>query len=451
MISVKVSAFTKRKNSTKVTSSGTTYSCVLVEPCSITHPVIKLSGVTTAPATYNYAYIATFKRYYFIDDWEADGPFWIAHLSVDVLASFKAKIGALTKYVNYASAAEDEYIRDTRVPVKAICNSYNSKQATIYGSSLSAGVYCMSIINVPSDGTIQTNNGITYAVVSPANMLSFMQQINSVWQQIFDNDYLKYITNVFWLPLDYNDIDGHAMTLSWPVQGVSLSYKDVSLSGRTYVKISSITPDTSPYTADYGAWINSEPWTKYQLRFTPMGAVDLDSTLLYGRTLGIYFSIDLWTGYGHLEYKYQKAGTYIYGGEMVSQLGINVPIAQESFNLPSVGAWGNQVLSSTDSTLETALFAADTVQKAFSHQHQVRSQGTTGTIITIDSQCYLDEYFYEPQERNSNEVGYPLFSERQLSTIAGYIQCADGEHDIAAFDTEKDMISSYLTGGFYYE
>ncbi len=49
------------------------------------------------------------------------------------------------------------------------------------------------------------------------------------------------------------------------------------------------------------------------------------------------------------------------------------------------------------------------------------------------------------------EIGRPLYALRTISDLSGYISCVDGEHDIEALENEKSQISSYLTGGFFYE
>lgn len=61
----------------------------LKEACSITSPVIRVNRNTNDTIlTANYAYIAKFNRYYFINDIVVDGQFFIVSCKCDVLDSF---------------------------------------------------------------------------------------------------------------------------------------------------------------------------------------------------------------------------------------------------------------------------------------------------------------------------------------------------------------------------
>ena len=59
------SGFSKRINSTKQQTGGTDISAVLKAPCNIVSPVFEVSA---SYATYNYVYVASWGRYYYVSD-----------------------------------------------------------------------------------------------------------------------------------------------------------------------------------------------------------------------------------------------------------------------------------------------------------------------------------------------------------------------------------------------
>ena len=63
------SKFAKRNNSTKTPTGGVEYTGTLKDNCDILNPVVifqAAGAVDYFPASYNYAYIDAFERYYFI-------------------------------------------------------------------------------------------------------------------------------------------------------------------------------------------------------------------------------------------------------------------------------------------------------------------------------------------------------------------------------------------------
>lgn len=78
--------------------------------------------------------------------------------------------------------------------------------------------------------------------------------------------------------------------------------------------------------------------------------------------------------------------------------------------------------------------------------------GTTSDNVPYHPQgLYLKITYFEVVEPDNAENGRPLMQFRTINTLTGYVECANGDHNIAALSVEKDAISSYLTGGFFYE
>ena len=155
--------FSKKQNSTAIPSTAAlTVSCQARLPLDIISPTIQLQltgGAAANPSAYNYAYIASFSRYYWIRTWRNVGPLWEADLTCDVLASWRTNIGSQSCYVYRSAAAYDGDVGDNLYPVTSEANRLNislSKPFTIGGVSASGaaadtGIFVLGIIS--SGGT----------------------------------------------------------------------------------------------------------------------------------------------------------------------------------------------------------------------------------------------------------------------------------------------------------
>ena len=61
---------------------------------------------------YNYVYIDTLDRYYWIKDWVRNNGLWYGYCAEDVLASFRSDILNTTQYVLRSSTTYDNSIID---------------------------------------------------------------------------------------------------------------------------------------------------------------------------------------------------------------------------------------------------------------------------------------------------------------------------------------------------
>lgn len=85
-------------------TSSVPYTCILKSASSIINPIIQIKDNVNI-VNYNYAYIADFKRYYFIDNITsiANG-LWVLELSIDVLETYKNEIRKCTAIVERSTS-----------------------------------------------------------------------------------------------------------------------------------------------------------------------------------------------------------------------------------------------------------------------------------------------------------------------------------------------------------
>jgi len=107
----------------KILQENEEYTGVLNSTVNVLEPVIRFR--TRSVVTFNYVYIESLHRYYFVSEIRQDGDICTVHLRTDVLMTYKDKIldstGTLTKGTNvnnYASSRENVY--DLRPKLKKL-------------------------------------------------------------------------------------------------------------------------------------------------------------------------------------------------------------------------------------------------------------------------------------------------------------------------------------------
>lgn len=97
----------ERQAINKNLSGGITFSGALRNECSIETPEFMIEAVD--PILYNYCYIPSFGRYYFIENVDSVRTnLWRVHCRVDVLMSFKDAILNLNVIISDDTSPDDE-------------------------------------------------------------------------------------------------------------------------------------------------------------------------------------------------------------------------------------------------------------------------------------------------------------------------------------------------------
>lgn len=133
MIKIQTYNYTGERNRVDKTDylTGTTdYEGVLNAQFDVLRPVVRFR--TNTPVTFNYAYIESLGRYYFVDNIKQDGNVCSVSFSVDVLHTYKDKIKQLQAVLvegenvnGYASNRNNVY--DTRPKTERLEFSENKE------------------------------------------------------------------------------------------------------------------------------------------------------------------------------------------------------------------------------------------------------------------------------------------------------------------------------------
>ena len=73
------------------------------------------------------------------------------------------------------------------------------------------------------------------------------------------------------------------------------------------------------------------------------------------------------------------------------------------------------------------------------------------TNFTSNARPRLCGIFFKTTNEDNDHYGKPLCQEGQISTLSGYVQCRDGDISLNATQEEREKVSDYLVGGFFYE
>lgn len=445
-------SFSKEPNSTAVPQSpGTAVPGQLRESSSIQSPAVDFQNV---PPDYNYAYIPKWSRYYFIENWTWDMGLWRAYMKVDVLASFRDSIGGSVQYVLRAASNFDGRIVDTSYPTIAENSAavYTSWQALPW--DLNGGCY---IVGVKGDFT-------SFYVFSPSALSSFCEWLFSDdyadqyfpgWAEKFPQikvelNPMQYISSITWYPFNFLG-GGSSLSVGWAsYPGGADRVPDNGL-----FEPASISFDIPRHPqSERGVYLNLAPYSRYQLFYPPWGMIALDSTVLCNcNSISCAIHVDLRTGAASLDV---SADNGLLLSRLEAQLGVSCQFTQ--ITAPGYGAMnalGAAMGVAGSVAAGNYLGAASGVLTAIgdvasSMIPAANSLGASGGVNGLTGRAGLQAQFLEITAEDLPHRGRPLCQRVPISTLSGYVLCANVEIDCAGTLSERDEITRYMEEGFIY-
>lgn len=460
--------FAKRTNSTKRPSGGQEFGIDLKAPCNIINPEIKIATQSN-PTGYNYCYLPTFSRYYWVKNWtHADG-LWNASLTVDTLASYRDEIGGATEYVVRSSAKYNGTISDGLYPATAEVRSVTSAFQGGFSETISGGFFVIGFIAKAANSI----GAVTYVVMTPGNAkklsaklltdVSYLSidnaEISDSLTKILFNPY-QYIVSCNYFPFSIAEITAHLPLVSSVEVGwwsVDIPCWILGEDNNNLTKSVSVAIPKHPQAANRGGYCNASPYTDYTIFLQPFGVIPLDASKLWGvSTLSIQYVVDLFTGDSILR-MFTDTNQLVY--ETTAKLGVSIQLSNIAFDIPS-GSGG---------LLQTGIAAAfGGLQAAFSGgsisdvgngilnaaqatNADVASKGATGSTIAFDTVPYIVARFKILVDDNNEHHGRPLCQRVQLFSIPGFIMVDDPDIALPATAAEIDSVKSYMKNGFFLE
>lgn len=460
--------FAKRTNSTKLPSGGQGFGIDLKAPCNIIDPEIKIA-TQSDPTGFNYCYLPTFNRYYWVKNWTYSDGLWYASLTVDTLASYRDQIGSATEYVVRSSAKYDGTISDGLYPATAKVQSVTTSFQGGFAETIRGGFFVIGFIAKAANSI----GAITYVVMTPGNakklsakLLTDVSYLSIDNSEISDNltkvlfNPYQYIVSCNYFPFDVAILAAHLPL----VAKIDVGWWSVDVPGwilgednNNFKKSVSVTVPKHPQAANRGEYCNVAPYTDYTIYLQPFGVIPLDASKMWGAaTLSIQYVVDLFTGDSVLRI-FTNGTQLVY--ETTAKLGVSVQLSNINFGIPSgsggllqtgiAAAFGGLQAALSGGTLSDV--GNGILNAAQATNADAASKGATGSTIAFDMVPYMVARFKIIADDNNEDHGRPLCQRVQLSTIPGFIMVDDPDIALPATAAEIDSVKSYMKNGFFLE
>lgn len=478
---VRFYSHTKRRNSTKLpTGGGVLYTCTLKDATTISRPsiAIKWDGASTAPANFNYCYILDFGRYYWVNDWAYVDRQWIANCSVDVLSTYKRAIGLSTKYVLRSFSDFDPYAPDNKYPVKEppLIQTF-AAVGLAWARQFDGGRFVVGVVGA---GNTYNNAGVGYYVLTAAQIPQLIDACFTKSMQVWTstttlgnnigevlNRYgenlekslanpVQFINSICWVPFIPVTSGSGSIKLGNIDSGITAACL------ANPVHLDTFTASVNQWNSGIYAWPNLEPFCRFTFHCPPFPDLEVPAEYLLPSPLSLQGTgsiggtvhTDVTNGLAVLELT--KGGNTVLSAS--AQLGIMINLAGSSVDYAGqikaaastvsngIGAFFNPAGAIAGVTSGIVGFAEASQPKA-------KSGGYSGGMgaLAASAGAGLIQYLYPVPELDEEEVGAPLMKRKQLSTLSGYVLCADGEVEVEATEEEHRELEAFLTGGFFYE
>jgi len=463
--------FQKKENSTKQPTSSTegkTFTIQLKEETSVLAPVLILNRNSVLeeyePFDFNYVHLPTFARYYFINDWQYINGEWLCYCSIDVLASHKTEIGNTSCYIERSASAYNGDIIDSLYPAKTDVEIVSASIASSWaGVPPSGGCYIVGIINYQSSNHI---GAVSYYAMDTSELNSLLAYLfsNNIYQagsiteigaDLFKSLFnpFQYIVSCMWMPGSasiYGDTSTNIKVGYWPT-----TVNAVMVNAITDVRFVTGEIPNHPQISR-GAYLNYEPYTKITLYCPPFGSIPIDPYYTrVGKYLYAKVSIDVATGEAMINVSFRPNASAPYQAKSCIQksgmMGVPIQLAQVLSDYSgAISTLGNSLSGGITGAIMGAVGA--TVQSAIATQTpKVATSGSNGSFNNFMIEPELVVEFYRIADEDLADLGRPLMATRRISTLSGYVKCAESHFAGSCYEEERTRINAYLVGGFFYE
>ena len=439
------SSFSKRKNSTKQPSGGTTVTCTLKEKTSIESPVFILNSPIV-----DYTYVSAFGNYYFVTDVvNVNANICEVHCVMDTMASHKTEIGNTQAYVLFDTTANSEQV-DARLSIKTTA-THSISTVNLRSDISEAGTYIITITGTDKVGSY---------VVPRSTIDKLMPDITTVFDQFIQGttpfeairDSIKQlvgsgalsdnIKDVRWLPFS---ISGDTTVYPLSVGMYDLSVGGTRIDSRLDLKSTSV---TIPW--QFSDWRNTEPYTQVYVYIPFVGVVNYPASQLKGASsLAFDVSLDKITGDLAILVKTNNGSPL---GSYGASTGVTIPVGSSGIggmNIANAIITGASAIASGSVTglASSALSAVTPVSQSVGGISSGAGAELDKRIIV----CTICHDTAVSPSSVSSAIGTPTNAVKTINTLSGYIQCNGASVDINGFDTDRVEINSFLNSGFFYE
>lgn len=461
----------KRTNSTRRPSGGRGFGINLKAPCNIINPEIKIASQDD-PTGYNYCYLPTFNRYYWVKNWTYSDGLWTASLSVDALASYRDQIGSSTEYVVRSSAKFDPEIVDNLYPTKATITTKTMLANTTPFTDNPEGNrgFFVVAVNAPGyvsfGGTVYLAMGGTTFQALMSALLSDTDYLDISAEEISSNltkalfNPIQYISKAFWIPCGNAAIGTPVNEIPvgwWKMQNVGDAFVIQNTNDKQVFTFNISTPH-HPQHLTRGVYTDGAPYSEYTLYCPPFGEIKLNANLfVLQSTLYCRMTVDYRTGDAVLDLSFNHDFDTVFFSTS-GNVAVSVQLAQIATNVDELASLGGLIQTAVGAIAggAAAFFGGGDIVNGIAsgaQQTTVQSQSKGGgaSVAKYGITPYLTGVFYDLVDDNNEDHGRPLCQRVQLSSIPGFIMVDDPDIALSATAAEIDSVKSYMRNGFFFE
>lgn len=465
------SNFSKRRNSTKQPTNGTTYEVKLKEGCSLENPIFLIDGINL-----NVNYALWNGSYYFVTDIIlSNNNIYEIHCEMDPLATWKSEIGASTQFVERSSSEYNVDITDTYLSSTQRIARIDTAE-TSWGQLGLTGCYILrtistSGIHLYACSTLRVFSAVYTQVITPEPGDAEQVEEYGILATSFGKRGLAmlnitdYLGGVFWVPFSAASLGSRVYTLSIGMYGdlinVGDSYEVYEITNPARESTFDLNLPQNIY-SDFRA--HSPNFSQYSLSLPGVGMVSLDPLLTRSSNI-LYLAMNVDLETGAINYRLycnseDVTGTMV--AEWNGQIGLQIPIGQMATNgaslissvVGTVAGIAGGIASGGAAGAVAAIAAGvggtfDIVHTAITPTANISGGNGNRAAALIAIRCTVVNY--GTAEFATSVIGRPLYRNKVINTLSGFIKCAGASLDIGGVAGEKDTINAYLNGGFYYE
>ena len=478
----------KRRNSTRRPSGGTTHTARLKHDTSVENPVFMLDVVDP-----DINYIIAMGHYYYVTDIVVlNNDQAEYHCEQDVLATYKSQILDSTQYVERCSV-EDYYdieVIDDMYPVKMDPSIFQTNQATPF--CVSAGDQGTGT-NATLMLSVKSSNGTTFWAMRRGlfgrlgkELYQMSQDQDTLWSSINSGtlyktylDPMQYVTDARIIPIDTLSL--LTATSSSTIEIGYWSYSDPDAES-FYKILGQIIYKSPEYTLTFQArntqqnnFQNCNKFRQYSLVLPGVGAIDLDANIvLTGNNIKVKFFVDV---VGGICYEVAYGAGNIYKDYISGDISIPFAIHGQTADLSKTvgsginviggivggitsgagmgaigGPIGSAIGGAAGGLIGGLMGAGRSIGNAGPLFH-TQSAGQDGSFarLSANKDIILKETIYHPSNFGINRLGVPCMREIKLENLKGFTKCQNASVPLTGFAEDRAAVEAFLNTGFYIE
>lgn len=442
-------SFSKRQNSTAVPSSGgAVVDVTLKTETSYNNPTFILSG-NRPTGTY-----AQFEgAYYFIDDIRSvRANLWAIECTLDILGSYKTQIGATRAYVEYAQQGNNQIV-DGRMGVE-----YGIANVTITTDQFSfasgqGGSYILAIVGKDTSDLYKVSRSTMRAIMALASqwtqnavdMTDIVSAVGTAARQLLAmGSAPQNIKAAYWIPIDVSSIVG-ANTLLY------LGEYETNAVGNQLTTPFIQETLTIAIPHQFNDWRRQSPYEEVYLHLPFYGTLKVPSDLSCdSASLKVTLICDAQSG--DFTYAIGRGSStsidIVVGGNMRSDVLIGASNVSPSKTI------GTLALATAGAVINPVAGFAGAAATIGTLQPLPQAAGGMGGSSNILSQlqCFVfGRNTSEAPGASAAQIGIPLFAQRQISSLSGYVKTRGASVSGNIRGALRDRINQMLDAGFFYE